>query len=149
MERWDFRSVRRYLSPRADGFTPGPLQVHVPFPSLQALAFPKRAKGRRVVRQLPDLSHNQTLPAILVWPDSRSCTIRFMLRPADLASTPDWVQPVTSDGSRVRWHIHPVSRWAAVRLPYHHQQHSGPSRCRVGASSARVLPHEPAPCLLI
>ncbi len=51
----------------------------------------------------------------------RGCTIRFMLRPAVLASTPDWVRPALC----------------------------GPSRYCVGASSARVLPHKPALCLLI
>jgi hypothetical protein len=51
----------------------------------------------------------------------RGCTIRFMLRPAVLASTPDWVRPALCE----------------------------PSRYRVGASSARVLPHKPALCLLI
>ncbi len=52
---------------------------------------------------------------------SRGCTIRFMLRPAVLAGPPDWVG----------------------------HAHCMPSRDRVGASSARVLPHEPALCLLI
>jgi hypothetical protein len=52
---------------------------------------------------------------------SRGCTIRFMLRPAVLAGPPDWVGH-------------------ALCMP---------SRDRVGASSARVLPHEPALCLLI
>jgi hypothetical protein len=51
----------------------------------------------------------------------RGCTIRLMLRPAVLAGTPDWVRPTNCE----------------------------PSRYRVGASSARVLPHEPALCLHI
>ena len=55
----------------------------------------------------------------------RGCTIRFMLRPAALAGIPDWVKPM------------PLIQWQR------------PSRHRVGASSARALPHEPAPSLHI
>jgi hypothetical protein len=38
----------RPLSPHAAGLTPGPLQVHLPFTSLQTLAFPLNVEGRRV-----------------------------------------------------------------------------------------------------
>ena len=48
--RWDLRSYLRYLSPHADGPTPGPLQVLIPFASLQALAFSLRKEDRRIFR---------------------------------------------------------------------------------------------------
>jgi len=44
-----------------------------------------------------------------------------MLRPADLADTPDWVRPAPG--------------WCE------------PSRCRVEACSTAVLPRQPASCL--
>ena len=119
--RWDLRSYLRYLSPHADGHTPGPLQVLLPFASLQALAFPQHSKGRRVFRPrriYPFVGLSQLYPSDQM---SRGCTIRFMLRPAVLAGPPDWVGH-------------------ALCMP---------SRDRVGASSTRVLPHEPALCLLI
>jgi hypothetical protein len=113
----------RYLSPHADGLTPGSLQVLLPFASLQALAFPISVEGRRiariVVRVYPSTILSQLLPYGV---SSRSCTIRFMLRPAVLVSPPDWVQPVFPDK---------------------------PSRDIVRASSASMLPHEPAPSLHI
>ena len=48
--RWDLRSYLRYLSPHADGLTPGPRQVHVTFTSLTALAFSLKIEDRRVFR---------------------------------------------------------------------------------------------------
>jgi hypothetical protein len=53
--------------------------------------------------------------------NSRGCTVRFMLRPALLASTPDWVRPAPLQNE--------------------------PSRCRVEACSTAVLPRQPASCL--
>jgi len=83
----------RYLSPHAIGHTPGPLQVLAPFTSLQTLAFSKYREDRRVFR------HRRIYPSpglsqlYLSGYRLRSCTIRFMLRPAALAGTPDWVKP--------------------------------------------------------
>jgi len=66
-----------YLSPHAIGYTPGPLQVHKPFTSLQALAFSKCREDRRVFRHRriypsPGLSQLHLSGYRL-----RSCTIRF------------------------------------------------------------------------
>ena len=69
-------------------------------------------------RVSPAIGLSQLCPSNL---ELRGCTVRFMLRPATLASTPGWVRPVLHE----------------------------PPRYRVGASSARVLPHEPALCLHI
>jgi hypothetical protein len=46
--RWDLRSFLRYLSPHADGLTPGPCQVLAPFTSLATLAFSLKKEDRRV-----------------------------------------------------------------------------------------------------
>jgi len=73
---------------------PWRLQVHLPFASLQALAFPLSPEDRRVVRiqriyPSPELS--QLHPSGL---QSRGCIIRFTLRPVVLAGTPlGWVKP--------------------------------------------------------
>jgi hypothetical protein len=80
----------RYLSPHAIGLTPGSLQVLLPFASLQTLAFSLYQEDRRVFRPRriypsPGLSQLYLSGYVL-----RSCTIRFMLRPAVLASTPGW-----------------------------------------------------------
>ncbi len=82
----------RYLSPHAIGHTPGPHQVHSPFPSLMALAFSQILEDRRVSslsKVYPSTRLSQLFPSGHLL---RSCTIRFMLRPADLAGTPDWVK---------------------------------------------------------
>jgi hypothetical protein len=106
-------------SPHAIGLTPGSRQVRVPFASLSASAFPKGVEGRRIswfsqVSPATGLSRR-----FLSGHKSRSCTVRVMLRPADLASIPDRVRPVSYE----------------------------PSRYRVGARSAQVLPPERAPSL--
>ena len=91
--RWDLRSYLRYLSPHAIGLTPGPCQVHMPFSSLTALAFSLNIEDRRVFRLrriYPSTRLSQLYPSGHIL---RSCTVRFMLRPAALASTPDWVKP--------------------------------------------------------
>ena len=90
--RWDLRSYLRYLSPHAIGLTPGPHQVPSPFFSLVTLAFSQILEDRHVVRHsriYPSTGLSQLSPSSRLL---RSCTIRFMLRPADLASTPDWVR---------------------------------------------------------
>ena len=91
--RWDLRSYLRYLSPHATGHTPGPHQVLSPFPSLVTLAFSQKTEDRRVFRLsriYPSTGLSQLFPSSR---HLRSCTIRFMLRPAVLAGTPDWVRP--------------------------------------------------------
>ena len=83
----------RSLSPHAISLTPGPLQVQIPFASLQTLAFSYSVEDRRIshprwVYPAPGLSQQYLSGLIL-----RGCTIRFILRPAVLAGTPDWVRP--------------------------------------------------------
>ena len=92
--RWDLRSFLRYLSPHAAGLTPGPCQVHMPFASLTASAFSLILEDRRVsshsakfIPQSNSPSYSRSTKVL------RSCTVRFMLRPAVLASTPGWVRP--------------------------------------------------------
>ena len=91
--RWDLRSYLRYLSPHAAGLTPGSHQVLMPFASLMTPAFSQYIEDRRVsplseVYPSTELSQLYPFGSYL-----RSCTIRFKLRPAVLASTPDWVRP--------------------------------------------------------
>ena len=77
-----------YLSPHAIGYTPGPLQVLLPFSSLQTLAFSKCRVDRRVVRHWRIYPSPGLSQLYLSGYRLRSCTIRFMLRPAALAGTP-------------------------------------------------------------
>ena len=91
--RWDLRSYLRYLSPHATGHTPGPHQVLLPFASLMAPAFSQILEDRRVSslsEVYPSTGLSQLSPSSR---HLRSYTIRFMLRPAVLAGTPDWVKP--------------------------------------------------------
>ena len=91
--RWDLRSCLRYLSPHADGLTPGPCQVLVPFASLATLTFSPSLQDRRLsplCRVCPSIGLSQLYPSDDIL---RGCTIRLMLRPAVLAGTPDWVKP--------------------------------------------------------
>ena len=79
--RWDLRSFLRYLSPHADGLTPGPYQVLMPFASLIALAFSLIREDRRVFlsdRIYPSIGLSQLLLSDRIL---RGCTIRLMLRP--------------------------------------------------------------------
>ena len=92
--RWDLRSFRRYLSPHATGLTPGPCQVLLPLASLTASAFSLILEDRRVsslvakfIPQSNSPSYSRSTKVL------RSCTVRFMLWPAALAGTPDWVKP--------------------------------------------------------
>jgi len=94
--RWDLRSYLRYLSPHAAGHTPGPHQVLMPFACLTAPAFSQKLEDRRVSPLsgvCPSTRLSQLYPSGRLL---RSCTIRFMLRPAVSASTPDWVRPACS-----------------------------------------------------
>ncbi len=127
--RWDLRSYLRYLSPHAIGHTPGPHQVLLPFPSLMTPAFSQIIEDRRVspLRGVyPSTGLSQLCPSSR---HLRSCTIRFMLRPAVLAGTPDWVKPATS-ASRLGtvsgqvqpmcYHTNPPS---ACRVEFRRAQH--------------------------
>ena len=77
-----------YLSPHAIGHTPGPLQVHKPFTSLQTLAFSNYREDRRVFRHRrifpPPNSPSYTCPGIAY----EAAPFAFKLRPAALAGTP-------------------------------------------------------------
>jgi hypothetical protein len=67
----------------------------MPFASLQALAFSPTIEDRRVFRLTriyPSPGLSQLYPSGVTL---RGCTIRFMLRPAALAGTPDWVKPAS------------------------------------------------------
>ena len=89
----------------ADGLTPGPYQVLMPFASLIALAFSLNREDRRVsllCRGYPSIGLSQLLPSDQIL---RGCTIRLTLRlvvrprgsrRAVLAGTPDWVKPAYS-----------------------------------------------------
>ena len=69
-----------------------PCRCICPLPSLQALAFPLNVEGRRVSRSsrvYPTTGLSQQCPSGVT---SRGCTVRFMLRPADLAGTPGWAK---------------------------------------------------------
>jgi len=96
--RWDLRSYLRYLSPHAAGHTPGPHQVPVPFACLMALAFSQKVEDRRVSPLSGVYPATRLSQLYLSGRHLRSCTIRFMLRPAVLAGTPDWVRPACSAG---------------------------------------------------
>jgi hypothetical protein len=64
----------------------------MPFASLLALAFSQYIEDRRISllhRVYPSTRLSQQYPSGRYL---RGCTIRFMLRPAVLASTPDWVE---------------------------------------------------------
>jgi len=93
------------------------------FPVCNGLLHSRRRSACILLKQqvYPASGLSQLSPSRL---SLRGCTIRFMLRPAVLAGIPDWVKHT------------PAPRHV-------------PSRHRVGASSARVLPHEPAPSLHI
>ncbi len=82
-----------FLSPHADGLTPGSLQVRAPFAFLQTLAFSINVEDQRISQSIdqvyPTVRLSQLLPSDVIL---RSCTIRFMLRPATLDSPPDWVE---------------------------------------------------------
>jgi hypothetical protein len=113
--------VLRPLSPHAMGLTPGSLQVLLPLASLQPLAFPIHVKGRRVSHSTWVHPSTGLSQRCLSGVTSRGCTLRFMLRPADLAGIPGWVR----------------------LAPFQHE----PSRCPVKASSTDVLARQPASCL--
>ena len=112
----------RYLSPHAIGHTPGPHQVHMPFCFPDDSGLLPKIRGSACIPAQRGLSLNQTLPVITV--RSSFTKLHHSLY-------------ATACG----FGRHP--RLGKTRY------FSEPPRYRVGASSAHVLPHEPALCLHI
>ena len=110
----------RYLSPHAIGLTPGPMQVLMPFTSLHALAFSLYVKDRRV-----------SPAGFIPHPDS-----------------PNYYRPGTIYEAAPFASCYGLRFWPAPLVGYDPLL-CEPSRYRVRASSARMLPCEPAPCLHI
>ena len=116
--RWDFRSGSpSSLSACRWPYPGSPAGAHaLCFPA--GIGLPHKRKGSTCIPLLwvcPATGLSQQSPSGV---SSRGCTIRFMLRPADLASTPGWVRP----------------------SPFQQE----PPRCPVEASSTGVLPPRPA-----
>ena len=110
--------LSRHLSLHAADLTPGPRVVHLPVTSHPAMAFPLSVEGRRVARTTRFIPQTGS-PSYTRLPSRYgAASFVFVLRPATLASTPDWVR-------------RPMRR----------------SRCIVGASSAQSLPTKRAPSL--
>lgn len=123
-DRADLRFYLLLLSPHAAVLTPGPRSLRVPTASRSALAFAQNVGARRVSGHGPVYPRSPTLPAIPVGGElSRSCNVHVKLRPAASVGPTDWVSPQGSSTSETR---------AAIQ------------GCRVGASSADVLPHQRA-----
>ena len=114
--------LSHHLSLHAADLTPGPRLVLIPFASHPAMAFPLNVEGRRVAPISRGLSLTQTLPAIPV------CAQLTRLHHSSL--------------------YYCLQVWPASPTGYdQHVWHASPSRHRVGASSARLLPPERAPSL--
>jgi len=120
--RWDLRSYLRSLSPHAVGLTPGPHQVLMPFFFPDDSGLLLIIRGSACIPPQTDLSLNQTLPAM----------------------------PVRSPFTRLHHSLY-ATACGFGKHPWLGKTRTTcePSRYRVGASSARVLPHEPAPSLHI
>jgi len=88
--------LSRSLSPHAADLTPGPPQVLLPSTSLWTSAFPTNVLGRRIARSrgfIPLLSSPSYSRSIS---PHGAASFVFLLRPADLAGTPDWVRGAVS-----------------------------------------------------
>ena len=85
--------LSRYLSPHAAVLTPGPRSVQMPFASRTAMAFPLNVEGRRVARTTRFIPHTDSPSYLRLHSPYEAATFVFLLRPAVLASTPDWVEP--------------------------------------------------------
>jgi len=87
--------LSRHLSLHAAVLTPGPRPVQMPFASRSTMAFPINVEGRRVARttrfipQTASPSYSRPLSGY------EAATFVFVLRPAGLASIPDWVRPAS------------------------------------------------------
>ena len=90
--------LSRYLSPHAAVLTPGPPSVQMPFASRSAMAFPLNVEGRRVARTTRFIPHTDSPSYIRLQSGYGAATFVFVLRPAVLASTPDWVEPTCMAG---------------------------------------------------
>lgn len=88
--------ISRSLSLHAVDLTPGPPPVRLPFASRWTLAFPHNVQGRRVSRShgfIPQSgSPNYKRPIRF----HEAASFVFVLRPATLAGTPDWVRGAVS-----------------------------------------------------
>ena len=83
-----------FLSQHAATLTPGPLQVHVPITSLQALAFAHPVEARRIRRPPATISQLSGSPSNNCRIHaSRGCSVRLILRPAVSVGASDWVPP--------------------------------------------------------
>ena len=71
--------------------------MHLPSSSRRTLAFPPNVRGRRVAPSSRSLSPCRALPVIRArLTPHEAASFVFVLRPADLASTPDWVRGAVS-----------------------------------------------------
>jgi hypothetical protein len=84
------------------------------FPASSGLL--RARKGSACIPTLSDLSLIRTLPAMPVRLLLRGCTVRFMLRPVALASSPDWVlEAVSGQVQPVCYHTNPPPAYIPKR----------------------------------
>ena len=84
--------LSRHLSLHATVLTPGPLSVQMPFASRSAMAFPTNVEGRRVARTTRFIPQPASPSYSRPVSGYGAASFVFLLRPASLASTPDWVR---------------------------------------------------------
>jgi len=80
------------LSSHAVDLTPGPPPVHLPFFFPVGIGLPLKRTGSAsssALANYPSFGLSQLYAPDLI---SRGCIIRFVLRPASLVGTPDWVR---------------------------------------------------------
>ena len=88
--------ISRSLSLHAADLTPGPPPVHAPFSSRRTLAFPPNVRGRRVSRLHGFIPQSGSPSYIRPIRTLEAASFVFLLRPAGLAGTPDWVRGAVS-----------------------------------------------------
>jgi hypothetical protein len=81
----------RSLSLHAADLTPGPPPVRLPFSSRWTLAFPPNVRGRRVSRLRGFIPQSGSPSYFRPISTHEAASFVFVLRPAGLAGTPDWV----------------------------------------------------------
>ena len=86
--------LSRHLSLHATDLTPGPQLVQMPFASQLAMAFPLNVEGRRISRCHGFIPHTDSPSYSCLHSAYGAASFVFVLRPAGLASTPDWVEPL-------------------------------------------------------
>jgi len=90
--------LSRHLSLHAADLTPGPRLVQMPSASQPAMAFPTNVEGRRVARTTRFIPQTGS-PSYTRLPSRYgAASFVFVLRPAGLAGTPDWVEPARMAG---------------------------------------------------